>query len=380
MHQSRQSLQHSMGSRTSMLSCFRSHRSSGWAADQIQFGGQKKLLEPVCCMSNIFSVFQSSSTDSTCRQKKRLEPLLHVKYFQFSIVAVQIQPAGKKLLEPVCCMSNIFSFPQQLYRFNLGAKKNGWNLFVACQISSVFHSSCTDSTCWQKKGLEPVCCMSNIFSFPQQLYRFNVQGKKLLEPVCCMSNIFSFPQQLYRFNLGAKKGLEPLLHVKYFQFSIVAVQIQLAGKNCWNLFVACQIFSVFHSSSTDSTYRQKKTVGTCLLHVKYFQFSTVAVQIQLAGKKTVGTCLLHVKYFQFSKAAVQIQLGKKTVGTCLLHVKYFQFSTATVQIQPGGKKKRLEPVLHVKYFQFSIVAVQIQPAGKKTVGTCLLHVKYFQFC
>ena len=204
MHQSRQSLQHSMGSRTSMLSCFRSHRSSGWAADQIQFGGQKKLLEPVCCMSNIFSVFQSSSTDSTCRQKKRLEPLLHVKYFQFSIVAVQIQPAGKKLLEPVCCMSNIFSFPQQLYRFNLGAKKNGWNLFVACQISSVFHSSCTDSTCWQKNG--------------------------------------------------------------------------------WNLFVACQIFSVFHSSCTDLMCREK-TVRTCLLHVKYFQFSTTTVQIQLGGKK-----------------------------------------------------------------------------------------------
>ena len=58
----------------------------------------------------------------------------------------------KKLLEPVCCMSNNFSFPQQLYRFNLGAK-NGWNLFVACQIFSVFRSSSTDSTwgtknCW----------------------------------------------------------------------------------------------------------------------------------------------------------------------------------------------------------------------------------------
>ena len=102
--------------------------------------GQKKMLEPVCYMSNIFSVFHSSSTDSTCRQKKRLEPLLHVKYFQFSTVAVQIQLAGKKLLEPVCCMSNIFS---------------------------VFHSSSTDSTCRQKKRLEPVCCMSNIFSFPQ---------------------------------------------------------------------------------------------------------------------------------------------------------------------------------------------------------------------
>jgi hypothetical protein len=34
---------------------------------------------------------------------------------------------------------------------------------------------------------------------------------------------------------------------------------------------------------------QEKTVGTCLLHVKYFQFSTVAVQIQLTGKKTVET-------------------------------------------------------------------------------------------
>ena len=46
-------------------------------------------------------------------------------------------------------------------------------------------------------------------------------------------------------------------------------------------------------------------VGTCLLHVKYFQFSAVAVQIQLGGQKTVGTCLLHVKYFQFSTASFQ---------------------------------------------------------------------------
>ena len=46
-----------------------------------------------------------------------------------------------------------------------------------------------------------------------------------------MSNIFSFPQQLYRFNLGAKKKrLEPVLHVKYFQFSTATVQIQPAGK------------------------------------------------------------------------------------------------------------------------------------------------------
>ena len=192
--------------------------------------GQKKLLEPVCCMSNIFSVFQSSSTDSTCRQKKRLEPLLHVKYFQFSIVAVQIQPAGKKTVGTCLLHVKYFQFSTATVQIQPGGKKNGWNLFVACQISSVFHSSCTDSTCWQKKLLEPVCCMSNIFSFPQQLYRFNVQAKKMLEPVCCMSNIFSFPQQLYRFNLGAKKRLEPLLHVKYFQFSIVAVQIQLAGK------------------------------------------------------------------------------------------------------------------------------------------------------
>jgi hypothetical protein len=76
-----------------------------------------------------------------------------------------------------------------------------------------------------------------------------------------------------------------------------------------------------------------------VLHVKYFQFSTATVQIQLGGKKTVGTCLLHVKYFQFSAVAVQIQLGgQKTVGTCLLHVKYFQFSTAAVRSQLAGKK------------------------------------------
>ena len=65
------------------------------------------------------------------------------------------------------------------------------------------------------------------------------------------------------------------------------------------------------------------------------------VRSQLAGKKTVGTCLLHVKYFQLSTVAVQIALaGKKTVGTCLLHVKYFQLSTVAVQIQPAV----LEPV------------------------------------
>ena len=192
--------------------------------------GQKKLLEPVCCMSNIFSVFQSSSTDSTCRQKKRLEPLLHVKYFQFSIVAVQIQLAGKKTVGTCLlhvkyfqfstatvqiqpggkktvgtCLLHVkyLQFSTVAVQIQLAGKKNCWNLFVACQIFSVFHSSCTDLMCRQKK---------------------------LLEPVCCMSNIFSFPQQLYRFNLGAKKRLEPLLHVKYFQFSIVAVQIQLAGK------------------------------------------------------------------------------------------------------------------------------------------------------
>jgi hypothetical protein len=150
---------------------------------------------------------------------------------------------GKKLFEPVRCMSNFIPiFLVKPCRFNL-----------------------------RKKLLEPVHCMSNIFSFPQQLYRFNLQAKKLLEPVCCMSNIFNFPQQLYRFNLRAKKLLEPVLHVKYFQFSAVAVQIQLGGKKTVGTFVACQIFSVFHSSSTDSTCR-KKTFGTCLLLKYIFSF------------------------------------------------------------------------------------------------------------
>ena len=180
--------------------------------------GQKKLLEPVCCMSNIFSVFQSSSTDSTCRQKKRLEPLLHVKYFQFSIVAVQIQPAGKKTVGTCLLHVKYFQFSTATVQIQPGGKKNGWNLFVACQISSVFQSSCTDSTCRQKKRLEPVCCMSNIFSFPQQLYRFNVQAKKTVR-TC-------------------------LLHVKYFQFSTATVQIQLGGKKtCWNLCCMSNIFS-----------------------------------------------------------------------------------------------------------------------------------------
>jgi len=102
--------------------------------------GQKKLLEPVCCMSNIFSVFQSSSTDSTCRQKKRLEPLLHVKYFQFSIVAVQIQPAGKKIVGTCLLHVKYFQFSTATVQIQPGGKK---------------------------KRLEPVCCMSNIFSFPE---------------------------------------------------------------------------------------------------------------------------------------------------------------------------------------------------------------------
>ena len=85
-----------------------------------------------------------------------------------------------------------------------------------------------------------------------------------------------------------------LLHVKYFQFSAVAVQIQLA-KNCWNLFVACQIFSVFRSGKlTDSTWG-KKTVGTCLLHVKYFQFSKqqqyrVNLQVEKNGWNLFVAC------------------------------------------------------------------------------------------
>ena len=104
--------------------------------------GQKKVLEPVCCMSTIFSVFHSSSTDSTCRQNK--------------------------LLEPVCCMSNIFSvFHSVAVQIQPAGKTNCWNLFVACQIFSIFHSSSTDSTCRQNKLVEPVCCMSNIFNFPQ---------------------------------------------------------------------------------------------------------------------------------------------------------------------------------------------------------------------
>ena len=126
-------------------------------------------------------------------------------------------------------------------------------------------------------------------------------------------------------------------------FIPVFLRFNSTKKNSWTLFVACQIFSVFHSNSTDSTCGQK-TVGPCLLHVRYFQLSTATVQIQPAGKKTVGTCLLHVKYFQLSTVAVQIPpAGKKTVGTCLLHVKYFQLSTVAVQIQPAGKKL-LDPV------------------------------------
>ena len=112
------------------------------------------------------------------------------------------------------------------------------------------------------------------------------------------------------------------------------------------------IFSFFHSSSTDSTCRQKQLVGTCLLHVKYFQFSTVAVQIQPAGKNNWWNLFV----------ACQI---------------FFHFSTVAVQIQLAGKNNWWNLFVACQiFFHFSTVAVQIQLAGKKTVGTCLLHVKY----
>ena len=89
-----------------------------------------------------------------------------------------------------------------------------------------------------------------------------MQVKKLLEPVCCMSNNFSFPQQLYRFNLGAKKRLEPVCCMSYFQFSAVAVQIQLGGQ---------------------------KTVGTCLLHVQlHFSLCSLAGFLAVLGFSCSG--------------------------------------------------------------------------------------------
>ena len=129
-------------------------------------------------------------------------------------------------------------------RFN-STKKNCWTLFVACQIFSVVHSSSTDSTCRQKN------CW-NLF-------------------VACQ--IFS-------------------------AFHSSSTDSTCRQKNCWNLFVACQIFSAFHSSSTDSTCGQK-TVGPCLLHVKYFQLSTVAVQIQPAGKKLLEPVCCMSNIFSF---------------------------------------------------------------------------------
>ena len=73
-------------------------------------------------MSNTFS-FPQQLYRFNLQAKKLLEPLLRVKYFQFSTATVQIQLGGKKNGWNLCCMSNIFSFPQQLYRFNLQAKK-----------------------------------------------------------------------------------------------------------------------------------------------------------------------------------------------------------------------------------------------------------------
>ena len=255
-------------------------------------------------------------------------------------------------------MSNIFSFPQQLYRFNLGAKKtvgtcllhvkylqfsrvavqiqlagkkNGWNLFVACQIFSVFHSSGSDSIWGQKK---------------------------LLEPVCCMSNIFSFPQQLYRFNLGAKKRLEPLLHVKYFLFSIVAVQIQLAGKNCWNLFVACQIFSVFHSSSTDSTYRQKNC-WNLFVACQIFSVFHSSCKDSTCRQKNCWNLFVACQIFSI----FQSSCTDSTSPVCCMSNTVFHSNCDST----WGQKKQ-----HVKYFQFSIVAVQHLHAKKLLEPVCCM--------
>ena len=89
-------------------------------------------------------------------------------YFQFSTVAVQIQPAGKTNCWNLFVACQIyFQFSTVAVQIQPAGKTNCWNLFVACQIFSIFHSSSTDSTCRQNKLVEPVCCMSNIFNFPQ---------------------------------------------------------------------------------------------------------------------------------------------------------------------------------------------------------------------
>ena len=86
-------------------------------------------------------------------------------------------------------MSNIFLFSTVAVQIQPAGKNNWWNLFVACQIFSIFHSSSTDSTCRQKQLVEPVCCMSNIFHFSTVAVQIQLAGKKLLEPVLTMLSV-----------------------------------------------------------------------------------------------------------------------------------------------------------------------------------------------
>ena len=160
------------GARTSGSSCFHSHRSSGWAADGQRIGvnachswGENLVLKTSnqvkhChleefqvgnhqCQKMIYvsNVVFNQHYFSIQAITAALNGIPHVYVELLPLAQVQRMGSGsdsiwgqKKLLEPVCCMSNIFS---------------------------VFHSSSTDSTCRQNKLLEPVCCMSNIFNFPQ---------------------------------------------------------------------------------------------------------------------------------------------------------------------------------------------------------------------
>ena len=67
--------------------------------------------------------------------------------------------------------------------------------------------------------------------------------------------------------------------------STAAVQIQLAGKKTVGTFVACQIFSVFHSNCTDSTCRQKKLKDRITPHVTNFFTLRLSIEKQEGKRK-----------------------------------------------------------------------------------------------
>ena len=93
--------------------------------------------------------------------------------------------------------------------------------------------------------------------------------------------------------------------------STAAVQIQLAGKKTVGTFVACQIFSVFHSNCTDSTWGQKKTVGTCVACQIFSVFHSNCTDSTCRQKKLKDRITPHVTNFFTLRLSIEKQEGKR---------------------------------------------------------------------